>query len=100
MLWVVTKDEFLDQYRNARQAGGFSHADDIAMIAEKVLEGEIEPGAAKVIIDARKWTAERMAPKHHMPQSLVNVESPNGTMTPPAVVELVAKPTPEDEGTD
>lgn len=81
-LWIVNNDAFSDQYARARQAGGHSHADDILQTAEEVRQGTLDPNAARVVIDAKKWAAERMAPRHHMPQSLVNHQSPDGSMTP------------------
>ncbi len=81
-LWIVTHDDFSEQYAHAREAAGYAHADEITDIAHRVLDGELDPGAARVAMDGKKWAAERMAPKRHMPQSLVNHESPKGTMTP------------------
>ena len=83
--WIVGKPEFWEQYTQARQAAGYAHADDMAEIVDKVGSGQLEPQAARVMMDGRKWTAERMAPKQHMPQSLINHESPQGTMTPRAL---------------
>jgi hypothetical protein len=83
--WIVAHDPFRIQYVQAREAAGYAHADDIADLAEKVIAGDIEPNAARVAMDARKWTAERMAPRAHMPQSLVNHKSPDGSMTPASV---------------
>ena len=98
-LWIVKNPEFSVQYVQAREAAGFAHADHIADIVDAVERGEIEPNAAKVMMDGRKWTAERMAPKRHMPQSLVNHESPNGSMTPKPT-EIIVKAADDDAGDD
>ncbi len=63
LLWVVDgkHSEFSEQYTQAREAQGYSDADRIREIAAAVGAGEIEANAARVIIDAYKWTAERNA---------------------------------------
>lgn len=94
-LWIVTKPEFSEQYRRAREAAGYAHADDILDMADEVYNGTLEPQSAKVIIDAKKWAAERMAPKAHSPRQEVDHTSTDGSMTPPTRIELVA---PDDNG--
>jgi hypothetical protein len=96
--WVVKHDEFRAQYVHAREAGGYAHADSIADVVERLDDGELEPNTAKAMMDGLKWTAERMSPRAHMPQSLVNHQSPDGTMTPkpaepisPELVKALAK---------
>jgi len=87
-LWIVTHPQFMEQYAHARQAGGYAHADDIIDIADMVRDGLLDPNAARVILDAKKWSAERMAPKGHMPQSLVNHQSPDGSMSPKSGLDI------------
>ncbi len=69
--WIVGKEEFWEQYAQAREAAGFAHADKMIHLAEMVGNAEIEPQAAKVMMDAYKWAAERMASKHHSPRQEV-----------------------------
>ena len=80
--WIVAKPEFWEQYAQAREAGGFAHADKILCVAEQLEDGGLEPQQAKVIIDAYKWAAERMAPKHHGSRQEIDHRSTDGTMTP------------------
>lgn len=89
LLWVVTDRiiegtdrKFSDQYRRAREAGGFSHADEALDLRHDVRSGEVDPSAAKVILDALKWGAERMASKHHSSRQEVDHSSSDGTMSP------------------
>jgi hypothetical protein len=89
LLWVVnnrtiedTERQFFDQYHRARTAGGFSHADEAMDLRHEVRGGEIEPNAAKVILDALKWGAERMAPKYHSQRQEIDHSSEDGSMTP------------------
>lgn len=66
LLAVVTdRDGFSEQYMQARQAGGFSHADRVIDTVDRVASGEIDPQSARAMLDGLKWAAERMAPKHH-----------------------------------
>lgn len=70
LLWVVDgeHDEFSDQYRRAREAAGYAHADSIIDAVERVNTDELRPDAARVMMDGLKWAAERMAPKAHSPR--------------------------------
>ena len=65
LLWVVDgrHPEFSAQYAQARQAQGYYYADSMLEVAALVGREELNPQAAKVIMDAYKWTAERNAPK-------------------------------------
>lgn len=62
--WVVTDREgFFDQYRAAREAAGYGEGDEVAEIGRLTLSGQYDPSAAKVAIDALKWSAARKASK-------------------------------------
>lgn len=101
--WIVRHEQFRTQYVDAREAAGYAHADRIADIVESLLdpEGDLDPQRAKIAIDAEKWTAERMAPRVHMPQSLINHESPQGTMTPqPSTIHVVGVQPQHDNSDD
>jgi Asp-tRNA(Asn)/Glu-tRNA(Gln) amidotransferase B subunit len=69
--WIVGNPEFWEQYREAREAAGFAHADKMIHLAELIETGGIEHQAAKVMMDAYKWAAERMASKHHSPSQKI-----------------------------
>lgn len=103
LLWVVnariiegTDRTFSDQYRRAREAGGFSHADEALDLRHEVHDGTLEPNAAKVILDALKWGAERMAPKHHAARQEVDHSSTDGSMKPVDRVTIEVIGAPED----
>jgi len=90
LLWVVDDREgFSDQYHRAREAAGYSHADEAMHLRHELREGEIDPQSAKVILDALKWGAERMAPKKHSPRQEVDHRSGDGSMSPAAQSEAV-----------
>lgn len=52
-----------EQYTRARERQGDFDADQVTDVAQKVAAGEIPPDAARVIIDAHKWSAGKRKPK-------------------------------------
>ena len=50
-------------YEDAKMSRAHYHASKIEEILEDVESGKIEPSAAKVSIDDRKWLASKMYPK-------------------------------------
>lgn len=96
LLWVVTGREvdgtgvpFRDHYMQAREAAGFSHADRVVDVTEEVALGQLDPHAARAMLDGLKWAAERMAPKKHSPRQEIDHRSGDGSMSP-SRIELVA----------
>lgn len=87
MLWIVDgkHPDFSDKYRDAREAAGYSHADEMAEMRHKVLSGELEPQTAKVVADMLKWSAERMAPRSHGPRVQQEHSGPGGQPLPAAI---------------
>lgn len=71
--------EFLNNYAQAREDSGDLDAENIEDIAHKTLKGEYEPPAARVAIDAFKWTAARKKPKKYGDASLLKLANPDGT---------------------
>ena len=65
LLWVVDgkHPEFFEKYRKAREAQGLNDGDRLRDIVETMILGNLEPQAAKVAIDAYKWTAARNMPR-------------------------------------
>lgn len=84
-LWIVTREEFSEQYRRAREAAGYAHGDGVIEVVELLRSGEIDAQTAKAMMDGLKWSAERMAPKSHMPQQIVDHRSSDASMSPRAV---------------
>lgn len=56
---------FLRQYAHAREAQADTDADEVGDIGRKTLAGEYDPQAARVAIDALKWSAGKRAPKKY-----------------------------------
>lgn len=89
LYWVVedrevkgTKEKFSDHYMRAREAQGYSHADEALELRNEIKNELVEPNAARVMLDALKWGAERMAPKRHSARQEIDHTSSDGTMSP------------------
>ena len=64
VFYRLLKDEsFANDYTRAREAQADADADSIGDIAQRVLIGDLDPTAARVAIDALKWTAGKRKPK-------------------------------------
>lgn len=105
--WVVTgreidgtKRQFSDQYHAAREAAGYSHADEALDMRHMVYAGQLEPNAAKVILDSLKWGAERMAPKRHSQRQEIDHTTAGEAMKPVdrITVEVIGSDATEDPG--
>lgn len=74
LLWIVDGDhkEFSEQYKIAREAAGYSHADRIIETVDKVEKEILNHSAGRVVIEGLKWAAERMAPKSHAPRAQIS----------------------------
>ena len=61
MKWLIEQADFADQYARAREAQQDTYAEEIIHIADT----EKDPNRARVMIDARKWHASKLAPKKY-----------------------------------
>ena len=61
--WIREKPEFAQQYARAKDESAHAHSERILEVVDRVLNDEVNPNAARVAIDALKWTAARMMPK-------------------------------------
>ena len=97
LLWVVQdREQFSEQYMQAREAAGFAHADRVADLAILASEEGIDPQAARAAMDGLKWAAERMSPKRHSPRQEVDHRSGDGSMSPTRI-EITA-PSADSDG--
>ena len=97
LLWVVNDREgFSEHYHAAREAAGYAHADEALSLRNELRAGDLDPSTAKVILDALKWGAERMAPKKHSQRQEVDHSSSDGSFAPNRI-EIAA---PDDNGSD
>ena len=63
--WFRLHEGFVEQYARAKEDSADSRADQIEEIGDKVLSGEYDPAAARVAIDAFKWTSGKHKPKKY-----------------------------------
>lgn len=64
-LWIGKHADFSERYARAKEESADAHADRITDVADRTLAGEFEPQAARVAIDAMKWTASKLKPKRY-----------------------------------
>lgn len=65
MKWVRQNPEFAQNYARACEDMADHDADKIADVAQRVIRGEVDPQAARVAIDAYKWSAGKRRPKKY-----------------------------------
>ncbi len=76
---IMSDEKRRATYEDAKMSRAHYHASKIEEILEDVESGKIEPSAAKVSIDARKWLASKMYSKfysdrvHHQHDMTVDV---------------------------
>ena len=63
--WMDEIDGFMDKYARACDERADHRAEMIDDIAERCLSGEVDAQAARVAIDAHKWTASKLKPKKY-----------------------------------
>lgn len=60
-----TDADFAARYSLAMENRGQVYADKIAELVDQVVAGTLDPNAARVAIDALKWTSSKLAPKSY-----------------------------------
>ena len=61
--WLATHADFRDKYARAKEASADEAADQVIAVANQVRDGDLEPDAGRVVIDALKWAAGKRKPK-------------------------------------
>ncbi len=74
----IGSETFAQHYARAREAQADVYADKIGTIGYAVLGAELPPDAARVAIDAFKWTAGKMKPKVYGEKITQEQTGPNG----------------------
>ena len=69
--WISEDAVFEHRYARAIQQRALNHADEITFMVQEVREGKLPPDAARVAIDAMKWTASRLLPKVYGDKQIV-----------------------------
>ncbi len=78
---VAKCDNLAQSYARAQKSRAQAHFERIGDIAEQVLTGALDPQAARVAIDAWKWTAGRMDPRKYGDKVLVEDATPKATLS-------------------
>lgn len=73
--WLRRIPELRSIYEMAVEERGNYYGERVNDIANETLEGKHDPKAARVAIDAYKWTSARMAPKNFGDRQTVKVET-------------------------
>jgi len=63
--WMDDIEGFKDKYTRACEERADHRAEMIDEIAQQCLSGEVDPQAARVAIDAYKWTASKLKSKNY-----------------------------------
>ena len=80
---TVTDDKDLfEHYARARKAQAEWLFDSIGIIEDGTLAGKIDPQAAKVVIDARKWRLAKLHPKEYGDKQQIDMVSSDRSMSP------------------
>lgn len=75
--WKYSHPGFLNQYEAAIKKHGQCIVDSMDEIEELVIQGMIEPAAARVIMDARKWKASKFYPKMYGDKQIIESKNEN-----------------------
>lgn len=78
MTWLSINDTFQHNYARAREDQGNADADAVTDIGRRCLDGELDPQAARVAIDALKWSAGKRLPKKYGDRKSHELSGPNG----------------------
>ena len=70
---IYNDKDFERRYMNALASRGMIYADQLDEINRRVLSGEIDPQAARLVADNYKWTAARLLPKVYGDKQQVDV---------------------------
>ena len=71
--WLANDEyeSFRTQYARAREQQADADADRISQLATETLEGKHDPAAARVALDALKWSAGKRNPKKYGDRQVV-----------------------------
>lgn len=96
-LWLSEDSRLAEQYARARESAGLLVGEEIEEIARQVLRGEHNPHAARVAIDALKWTAARKAPKVYGDSTRLHLK---GSVVALTAFADMARPTKREDERD
>lgn len=89
--WLAKHPEFAERYASARELRADSRSDRIDDVCDKVATGEIDPAAARVIIDAEKWQAGKERPARYGDKLAIDQTTRVAPMTPEQMTEQMSQ---------
>lgn len=86
--WFKEQPDFADNYARAREDRADWRSARIDDVTSQVLNGQLDPAAARVVIDAEKWQAGKEKPKVYGDKNQTEVSGIDGS---PIKQELTVK---------
>jgi transposase-like protein len=71
--WLRANEEFHTKYARAREESAHASADIVKEYARRVADGDMDANAARVAIDAEKWSAGKRKPKVYGDRQILDV---------------------------
>lgn len=84
--WEHSKPDFFTKCVRAREAQGDYEHDQMALIEKKVLDGEILPDVARVVLSSKQWRAAKLNRKRYADTKIIAGDADN-----PVQVETTRK---------
>lgn len=81
--WMHERPEFATRCARAREDGAEVHHDDMDDIEQRVLDGDLEPQAANVVLANKRWRLEKLKPRVF--GSKLELHGPGGGAIPVSV---------------
>lgn len=78
MTWLREKAEFRHSYAIAREDQADADADAVTDLGDRVISDKLDPQAARVAIDAKKWSASIRKPSKYGPAHTLRHTGPTG----------------------
>ena len=87
--WLYKIEGLSNRYARAKSFQSEREADIILDIADSATNQDYQ--VARLRVDARKWVASKLLPNKYGDKTQVDHTTSDGSMTPPTIIELVAK---------
>lgn len=65
MDWLEQDEEFRTKYARAREDQADTIFDGMSEVEDDVISGKLKADAARVVLDSRRWRAEKLKPKKY-----------------------------------
>lgn len=75
--WMNADDEIATTIARARDFQGDVLFDDIQVVTQQILDGQIDAQSAKVVIWAKQWSASKLKPKKYGDKTILSGDDEN-----------------------